>query len=171
MDLLDIQERAWANKRAHGFNTTDVNKELLFMIREMGEVLDAYVDRSGMAGELADVTIFAVCVARMTGAGLPGFDLAAGVYPDVLPPDPVSVQRDLLLLFREGIKTAEAWQFQDLPAVTSRLDGVLTCVSRLARKYCIDLPAAVADKLAVNESRTYVRDDRSGRLVKSGPGR
>ena len=169
MRLLDVQHRAWINKMAKGFNTTDAGQELLYLIREMGEALEAQLagDRGRVADELADVTIFAVGVARITGAALPDVDLPAESYPDVLPPPATAIQRDLLLMFREGVKVSEAWHSNNLEAVTARLEGLLACVLRLARSNCIDLPAAVAEKLAVNEGRTYVRDETSGRLVKA----
>lgn len=73
--LADIQRRAWANKTAQGFNTTDVPLEIALLHGEVSEALDAYrKNPDGLAGELADVVIYAAGLAQMTG-----IDLAAAV--------------------------------------------------------------------------------------------
>lgn len=72
MNLRDIQAAAWANKLAKGFNITDVPLEFCLMNEEVGEAFSAW--RKGYsrdyAGELADIAIFLVSIAEMTGVDL-----------------------------------------------------------------------------------------------------
>jgi NTP pyrophosphatase (non-canonical NTP hydrolase) len=71
MTIRDAQQLAWANKLAKGFNTTDVPLEFCFLQREAGEAFDAW--RKGLPDlddELADVVLFAVSLAAMTGIDL-----------------------------------------------------------------------------------------------------
>jgi NTP pyrophosphatase (non-canonical NTP hydrolase) len=168
LDLTEVQERTWANKVRKGFNTTDVNKEIIMMLIEIGEATEAWArgHRPDLADELADTVIFAVCVARMAQVELPDVLLVTDQVPELLPPSKKDVQRVLLLLFREGVKVGDAWRFQDLDALAKRIDGVITAACRLARMHAIDLADAIVRKMAVNDSREYVRDDRSGQMVK-----
>jgi NTP pyrophosphatase (non-canonical NTP hydrolase) len=75
MDITDVQRRAWQNKLAKGFNTTDVALEFGLLTAEVGEAFTAWRRREpGLGAELADVLIYVTCVAEMTG-----IDLAAEV--------------------------------------------------------------------------------------------
>jgi len=74
-DLRDVQARAWANKQAKGFNTTDVPHEFMLLVEEIGEAFSMWRKaRPGLGGELADIQIFLCGLAEMTG-----IDLAAEV--------------------------------------------------------------------------------------------
>jgi NTP pyrophosphatase (non-canonical NTP hydrolase) len=73
--IRDAQARAWANKVAKGFNTTDVPMEFGLLWEEVGEAFSAWrKGRPDLGGELADVAIFLLGLAQMTGV-----DLAAEV--------------------------------------------------------------------------------------------
>jgi NTP pyrophosphatase (non-canonical NTP hydrolase) len=70
-DLAAAQARAWANKLAKGFNTTDVPLEFCLLVEEVGEAFSAWrKGRPGLGGELADVQIFLLGLAQMTGVDL-----------------------------------------------------------------------------------------------------
>jgi NTP pyrophosphatase (non-canonical NTP hydrolase) len=70
-EIRAMQDRAWANKVAKGFNTTDVPMEFCLLIEEVGEAFSAWRKQCGdLGGELADVQIFLFGVAEMTGVGL-----------------------------------------------------------------------------------------------------
>lgn len=74
-DLRAMQSAAWQNKIAKGFNTTDVPLEFCLLTAEVGEAFTAW--RRGLddfGEELADIALFLVGVAEMTGV-----DLAAEV--------------------------------------------------------------------------------------------
>jgi NTP pyrophosphatase (non-canonical NTP hydrolase) len=74
-DLAEIQSRAWANKVAKGFNTTNVAHEFGLTWEELGEAFGAWRKAKPTFGEeLADVVIFVAGLAEMTGV-----DLAAEV--------------------------------------------------------------------------------------------
>lgn len=73
MEIRVVQEKAWANKEAKGFNTTDVALEFGLLTAEVGEAFTAW--RRGLADfgeELADVAIYLACLAQMTGIDLDG---------------------------------------------------------------------------------------------------
>ena len=75
IDIRAAQARAWANKLAKGFDTTDVPMEFGLLVEEVGEAFSAW--RKGwpsMGGEFADIFIFLAGLAEMTGV-----DLAAEV--------------------------------------------------------------------------------------------
>jgi NTP pyrophosphatase (non-canonical NTP hydrolase) len=66
------QARAWANKLAKGFNTTDVPMEFGLLVEEVGEAFSAWrKGRPDLGAELADVAIFLLGLAQMTGVDLP----------------------------------------------------------------------------------------------------
>jgi len=69
--LSDITDELWANKLAKGFNTTDVPLEFCLLTAEVGEAIDAWRrDPASLPGELADVFLFLLSVARMNGVDL-----------------------------------------------------------------------------------------------------
>lgn len=70
-NFADAQRRAWANKVAKGFNVTDVPMEFGLLVEEIGEAFSAWrKDRGDLGGELADVVIFLLGLAQMTGIDL-----------------------------------------------------------------------------------------------------
>lgn len=71
MQIRDVQRRNWANKIDKGFNTTDVAIEFGLLNAEVGEAFTAW--RKGLpelGEELADVLLFLVAIAEMTGIDL-----------------------------------------------------------------------------------------------------
>ena len=71
MDIQSVQERAWGNKKAKGFNTTDVPLEFGLLTAEIGEAFTAWRKRLPDFGEeLADVLIYLAGLAEMTGIDL-----------------------------------------------------------------------------------------------------
>lgn len=70
-ELAEIQRRAWANKLAKGFNTTDVAHEFGLTLEELGEAFGAWRKGKPTLGEeLADVAIFLTGLAEMLGINL-----------------------------------------------------------------------------------------------------
>jgi MazG nucleotide pyrophosphohydrolase domain len=64
-------ETSLANKVAKGFNTTDVPLEFCLLQGEMAEAFDAWREgRDDLGEELADVAIYLLSVAEMTGVDL-----------------------------------------------------------------------------------------------------
>lgn len=69
--IRDIQAAAWENKLDKGFNVTDVPLEFGLMTAEVGEAFTAW--RKGLddfGEELADVLLYLVAIAEMTGIDL-----------------------------------------------------------------------------------------------------
>lgn len=70
-DLREAQRRAWANKIAKGFNVTDVAYEFGLAMEELGEAFSAWrKSKPSLGEELADVAIFLLGLAEMTGVSL-----------------------------------------------------------------------------------------------------
>ena len=71
MQIRSAQKLAWANKVAKGFNTTDVPLEFCLLQSEIAEAFDAWrKDREDVGEELADVAIYLLSLAEMTGIDL-----------------------------------------------------------------------------------------------------
>jgi NTP pyrophosphatase (non-canonical NTP hydrolase) len=71
VDIRSAQKRAWENKVAKGFNTTDIPLEFCLLQGEMAEAFDAWrKDREDLGEELADVAIYLLGLAEMTGVDL-----------------------------------------------------------------------------------------------------
>ena len=71
MDIRSAQKRAWQNKVAKEFNTTDVPLEFCLLQGEMAEAFDAWrKGRDDLGEELADVVIYLLGLAEMTGFDL-----------------------------------------------------------------------------------------------------
>jgi len=71
MQIRSAQKLAWANKVAKGFNTTDVSLEFCLLQGEIAEAFDAWRKARGDVGEeLADVAIYLLSLAEMTGIDL-----------------------------------------------------------------------------------------------------
>jgi hypothetical protein len=69
--FADAQRRAWTNKLAKGFNVTDVPLEFGLLVEEIGEAFSAWRKaKPGLGGELADIAIFLLGLAEMTGVDL-----------------------------------------------------------------------------------------------------
>lgn len=66
IDLRSLQTEVYNNKVRHGFNVTDVAKEILLTHGELAEVADAYLRNADNIGEeLADVVIFILGIAEI----------------------------------------------------------------------------------------------------------
>lgn len=71
LTIREVQRRAYANKVAKGFNTTDVPMEFGLTMEELGEAFSAWrKQRADLGGELADVLIFVAGLAEITGVDL-----------------------------------------------------------------------------------------------------
>jgi NTP pyrophosphatase (non-canonical NTP hydrolase) len=63
--------QAWKNKVAKGFNTTDIPLEFCLLQGEIAEAFDAWrKGREDLGEELADVAIYLLALAEMTGTDL-----------------------------------------------------------------------------------------------------
>jgi NTP pyrophosphatase (non-canonical NTP hydrolase) len=71
VDIESVQQQAWDNKQAKGFNTTDVALEFGLLTAEIGEAFTAWRKQLPDFGEeLADVLIYLAGLAQMTGIDL-----------------------------------------------------------------------------------------------------
>jgi NTP pyrophosphatase (non-canonical NTP hydrolase) len=69
--LREVQKRAWENKLAKGFNTTDLPLEFALAHAELSEAFEAARKNPDTLGEeLADVLIFLTSIAEMAGVDL-----------------------------------------------------------------------------------------------------
>lgn len=67
-----LQKEVLENKKNHGFNTTDIEFELLRLYGETNELLEAWrkQDKENIDEELADVGIFLLGISEMLGSDL-----------------------------------------------------------------------------------------------------
>jgi NTP pyrophosphatase (non-canonical NTP hydrolase) len=73
VDIRSVQQQAWDNKQAKGFNVSDVPLEFGLLTAEIGEAFTAWRKRLPDFGEeLADVLIYLAGLAQMTGIDLSG---------------------------------------------------------------------------------------------------
>lgn len=72
VDMKQLQQRVFANKVAHGFNTTSVDEEVCHIMSELAEAWEAYrkEPREAFAEEMADIAIYLLGLAEMTGVDL-----------------------------------------------------------------------------------------------------
>lgn len=70
LTISDAQQQLWANKVDKGFNTTDVSLEFNLLTEELAEAISAWRHGTGLAGELADITLFVMALAEMNGIDL-----------------------------------------------------------------------------------------------------
>ena len=86
VDIRSAQRRAWQDKLAKGFNTTDVPLEFCLLNGEVAEAFDAWrKNRAEVGEELADIAIFLLSLAaRRQRTALPGWLAVAGMVIGVL---------------------------------------------------------------------------------------
>ena len=66
MQMKEIQKEILANKKRHGFNTTNIEQEFCYLYGELREAYEAYVNGWDSFGEeLADVTNFLMGIAEI----------------------------------------------------------------------------------------------------------
>ncbi|WP_103753030.1 MazG nucleotide pyrophosphohydrolase domain-containing protein [Lactobacillus panisapium] len=72
IDTKKLQKEVLENKKNHGFNTTDIEFELLRLYGETNELFEAWrkQDKENIDEELADVGIFLLGISEMLGSGL-----------------------------------------------------------------------------------------------------
>ena len=71
VDIRSGQRLAWENKKAKGFNTTDVPLEFCLLQGEVAEAFDAWrKGRKDVGEELADIAIYLFSLAEMAGVDL-----------------------------------------------------------------------------------------------------
>ena len=69
-DLKRLQERAYRNKIAKGFNVTDIYMEFCYIYEELPEACRAYMKKEDVGEELADVIIYLLGLAEILGVDL-----------------------------------------------------------------------------------------------------
>jgi NTP pyrophosphatase (non-canonical NTP hydrolase) len=73
LSFREAQLLAWANKQAHGFNQANVPLEFCLLQGEVAEAFDAWrTEPRNLGPELADVAIYVLGLAQMTGVDLQG---------------------------------------------------------------------------------------------------
>ncbi|MCX8722144.1 MULTISPECIES: MazG nucleotide pyrophosphohydrolase domain-containing protein [Lactobacillus] len=72
IDTRKIQKAIIENKKKHGFNTTDVEYELLRLYGEANELFEAWhkKDKENINEELADVAIFLLGISEILDSDL-----------------------------------------------------------------------------------------------------
>lgn len=73
MSLQELQKEIYENKKRHGFNTTDLKEEFCHLYGEVAEAFEAYYKnepKEDFAEELADVAIFLLGIAEISGVDL-----------------------------------------------------------------------------------------------------
>jgi NTP pyrophosphatase (non-canonical NTP hydrolase) len=71
VDTRSAQKRAWQNKVPNGSNTSDIPLEFCLLQGEIAEAFDAWrKGRDNFGEELADVAIYLLSLAEMTGTDL-----------------------------------------------------------------------------------------------------
>lgn len=71
VDIRSAQKLTWENKVAKGFNTSEIPLEFCLMQGEITEAFDAWRrQRDDLDEELADVALFLLSLAEMTGVDL-----------------------------------------------------------------------------------------------------
>lgn len=155
LDIAEIQRRAWANKVAKGFNTTDVAYEFGLTMEELSEAFTAWREgKLSLGQELADVAIFLTGIAEMTGADL----VAEAAHKAVS----ASLARNSGVAYAFGMaeeklgQAFSAWR-KGSAALGEKLADVLLVLRSLAEMTGISLGGEVERKLAINEQRVYER--------------
>jgi hypothetical protein len=71
LEIRSAQKLTWENKLAKGFNTSDVPLEFCLLQGEIAEAFDAWRrSRENLGEELADIAIYVLSLAEMTGIDL-----------------------------------------------------------------------------------------------------
>lgn len=71
LDIKQLQKEVVENKKNHGFNTSDINKEFCFLYGEVSESYNAFLkEKPDFGEELADVAIYLLGIAELTGVDL-----------------------------------------------------------------------------------------------------
>lgn len=72
IDTKKLQKEVLENKKNHGFNTTDIEFELLRLYGETNELFEAWrkQDKENIDEGLADVGIFLLGISEMLGSDL-----------------------------------------------------------------------------------------------------
>jgi NTP pyrophosphatase (non-canonical NTP hydrolase) len=68
INLKQLQKDVFENKKKQGFNTTDVNKDFVYLYGEVAEAVEAYQKKKDDLGEeLADIVIYVLGLAEILG--------------------------------------------------------------------------------------------------------
>ena len=69
--MKQLQVEIMENKKRHGFNTTDVNTEFLYLYGEVAEAYDAWrKKKDDLDEELADIAIYLLGLSEILGVDL-----------------------------------------------------------------------------------------------------
>lgn len=72
VDMLELQKAVYQNKVDHDFNLTDIPLEFCLLYGEVSEALGALLRKNGegFGEELADIAIYLLGIAQITGVNL-----------------------------------------------------------------------------------------------------
>ena len=76
IDLLDLQRAIYQNKVEHNFNVSDVGKEIVLMVEELGELANAYKrsdkrpapdisEKADMVDAIGDIIVYCLGLCEM----------------------------------------------------------------------------------------------------------
>ena len=69
MDLRELQKEIYENKKRRGFNVSDVGKEVVLMVEELGELARAVKnrDKEQMADATGDLMVYCLGLCEILG--------------------------------------------------------------------------------------------------------
>ena len=69
MNLQELQKEIFENKKRRGFNTTDVGKEVVLMVEELGELARAVKnqDKQQMTDAIGDLMVYCLGLCEILG--------------------------------------------------------------------------------------------------------
>lgn len=69
MDLKELQKEIFENKKRRGFNVSDVGKEVVLMVEELGELARAVKnqDREAMTDAVGDLMVYCLGLCEILG--------------------------------------------------------------------------------------------------------
>jgi NTP pyrophosphatase (non-canonical NTP hydrolase) len=69
MDLKQLQKEIFENKKKRGFNTSDVGKEVVLMVEELGELARAVKNqkKEDMADAVGDLMVYCLGLCEILG--------------------------------------------------------------------------------------------------------
>jgi hypothetical protein len=161
MDLRTVQRRAWENKLAHGFNTTDVPADLKRLHGEVDEAIEArQLGGDGFGSEIADTLIYACGLGEMAR-----LDIADEVGREAVTAASdghgiTNIDDGLQQMHNHVDKAQAAWE-QGGAEFGSTLARFVRCTWSVGELAGLDVAAEVEGKLAVIAKRN-TSGDRTG---------
>jgi len=156
MDIKKAQEQVLQNKKNHGFNITNVEKEFCLLYGEIGESYEAYRKKKEDYGEeLADISIYLMGISEIVGV-----NLEIEIPKIINEQNNISedIDKNFCLLYGSASEAYDAYSKKE-ENLGEKLASIAVCIINISKMTDVNLEYEILHKMEKNKNRIYKKEN------------